>query len=75
MSDIDPMVEQPALFLAGEQDGVIGGQTQQQLENMMLPRVPDLRGVHLFPNTGHWTQQERAEEVNGLLVEFLQNLP
>ncbi len=27
--------------------------------------------LHAFPETGHWIQQERPEEVNALLLEFL----
>jgi pimeloyl-ACP methyl ester carboxylesterase len=29
------------------------------------------RGSHLIEAAGHWVQQERAEEVNALLAEFL----
>jgi hypothetical protein len=28
-------------------------------------------GFHLLDGAGHWVQQERAEEVSGLLVRFL----
>jgi pimeloyl-ACP methyl ester carboxylesterase len=30
--------------------------------------------VTLLPNTGHWVQQERPEEVNALLLDFLRGL-
>ena len=64
----------PALFIAGEKDLVISGATKAQLLAMMGPRVDDLR-VDLYPNTGHWVQQERADEVNGAIATFLSSLP
>ena len=67
-------LQQPSLFIAGEQDVVIGGATQEQLEEGMGAVIDDLRGVHLIPDTGHWVQQERPAEVNGLLLEFLASL-
>ncbi len=67
-------ITQPALFIAGEQDVVIGGASKEQLEARMAAVAPDLRGVHLLPDTGHWVQQERPEEVNELLVAFLRSL-
>ena len=33
--------------------------------------VPNLRKKALVPGAGHWIQQERPEEVNALLIEFL----
>lgn len=36
--------------------------------------VPQLREIRMLPGCGHWTQQERRTEVNGL-VEFLRSLP
>jgi pimeloyl-ACP methyl ester carboxylesterase len=65
-------VEQPALFIAGERDGVIammpnGVETMKQ-------HVPDLRGVVMLPGAGHWTQQERPKEVNEALIAFLKGL-
>ena len=34
-----------------------------------------LRGSHILPGCGHWTQQERAAEVNQLPIAFLRSLP
>jgi pimeloyl-ACP methyl ester carboxylesterase len=36
--------------------------------------VPQLRRTLLFPGCGHWTQQERAQEVNQAVIEFVQHL-
>ena len=37
-------------------------------------RVTDLRINHLIPEIGHWTQQEAPEEVNRLMLEFLEGV-
>ena len=68
------LVPQPALFIAGERDGVIGGADQEQLEALHARGVADLRGVHLIEGAGHWVQQEEPEQVNALLIEFLGSL-
>ncbi|MEM7100426.1 MAG: alpha/beta hydrolase [Pseudomonadota bacterium] len=65
-------IQQPALFVAGEKDGVIV-MAAQALENMPN-HVKDLRVNELIPDTGHWTQQEAPEEVNSLLLNFLNEL-
>ena len=36
--------------------------------------VPNLKRTVILPGTGHWTQQERPEEVNAELVKFLADL-
>ena len=63
-------IEQPALFVAGDRDMVIAP-WRDKVEAQMRPWVPGLRGCHLLPGAGHWIQQERAEDVNRLLLEFL----
>ena len=67
-------VSQPTLFIAGEKDGVIQGASKEALEGSFSRGVDDLRGVHLIPETGHWVQQERPDEVNRLLLDFLGSL-
>ena len=65
-------IQQPAMFVAGDKDGVIV-MAAQALKSM--PRhVKDLRINALIPNVGHWTQQEAPAEVNKYLLEFLQGL-
>src|SRR5690606_12967663 len=50
-------VRQPALFIAGERDAVLGW-SAKAVER--LPQVlPDLRGSYILPGAGHWVQQER----------------
>ena len=36
--------------------------------------VPQLRGTLLLPGCGHGTQQERAQEVNHAMIDFVQRL-
>jgi pimeloyl-ACP methyl ester carboxylesterase len=36
--------------------------------------VDDQRGVILIPGAGHWIQQERPEQTNAAILEFLGNL-
>ena len=36
--------------------------------------MPDLRGFHVLDGAGHWRQQERREDVNRLLIDFLAGL-
>ena len=69
----DVRVHQPALFMAGDRDGVIA-MTGDAVET--LPHeVPGLRGSVIIPGCGHWTQQERPSEVNDALLAFLDDLP
>lgn len=65
-------VRQPALYLAGEHD-LIGGNTPKTLERMRA-EIPGLRGLRVYPGAGHWLTQERPDEVNAALVEFLGSL-
>jgi pimeloyl-ACP methyl ester carboxylesterase len=63
-------VEVPALFLAGERDTVL----KMLPPDVMDGWVADLRGSILIPGAGHWVQQERPDEVNRALVEFVSGL-
>jgi pimeloyl-ACP methyl ester carboxylesterase len=65
-------VTRPALFVAGERDGVIV-MMRTALDHLRAT-VPDLRKLVLLPGCGHWTQQERPAEVNAELLEFLAGL-
>lgn len=67
-------IDIPTLFIAGEKDIVIRGRDRTGLEASMSQVAPELT-VHLIPDAGHWIQQERAGEVNGLILDFLQGRP
>jgi pimeloyl-ACP methyl ester carboxylesterase len=64
-------VRQPALFVAGEKDGVIA-MNPQGIENMKA-HCDNLKVV-LIPGAGHWTQQERPQETTSAMLEFLKGL-
>jgi pimeloyl-ACP methyl ester carboxylesterase len=63
-------VTQPALFIAGERDGVLAMVPVDAMREL----VPNLQRLLLIPGCGHWTQQERPAEVNAALIEFLKGL-
>lgn len=63
-------IEVPSAFIAGSSDWGTH-QKPGEFEAMQSRGLKDLRGVHLIEGAGHWVQQEQAEMVSGLLVEFL----
>lgn len=65
-------IGQPAMFVAGAADGVI--MMAAEALQKMPERVTDLRINHLIPDIGHWTQQEAPDEVNRLILEFLEGV-
>jgi pimeloyl-ACP methyl ester carboxylesterase len=70
----DVQVAVPTRFIAGERDVVIAGASQDTLTAMMGRVVPDLRGVILLPDAGHWVQQELPKDTNAAILEFLEGL-
>ncbi|MES2834698.1 MAG: alpha/beta hydrolase [Pseudomonadota bacterium] len=68
----DARIRQPSLFIVGERDPVrhYAGPAEVGLKDWLT----DLRGQHVLPAAGHWLQQERPDEVNRLLLDFLAGL-
>jgi pimeloyl-ACP methyl ester carboxylesterase len=64
----------PALYIAGDRDLVLAFRGMDQIVANLSKFVPQLRGTLLLPGCGHWTQQERAQEVNQAVIEFVQRL-
>ncbi len=64
----------PALYVAGDRDLVVAFRGMDQLIPNLSRYVPDLRKTIMLPGCGHWTQQERAEEVNAAMLDFLKSL-
>lgn len=63
-------IDVPSCFIGGRSDwGVY--QRAGGLESMRDRACTRFRGVHLVEGAGHWVQQEQAEKVSGLLLEFL----
>jgi pimeloyl-ACP methyl ester carboxylesterase len=67
-------IRQPSLFIAGSRDGVLKFPAAQAQLDAYPKTLPGLRGSHILEGAGHWVQQERAAEVNRLLVDFLKGL-
>jgi pimeloyl-ACP methyl ester carboxylesterase len=67
----DRKIEQPALFIGGTRDLAYGMLGRGDPIAAMRAQVPNLRGAHMLEGCGHWTQQERPEEVNALLLGWL----
>ncbi len=65
----------PALYVVGDRDVVYhfpgGGPTMMANLNKAVPK---LRQAVVLEGCGHWTQQERPQDVNRLLLEFLHSL-
>jgi pimeloyl-ACP methyl ester carboxylesterase len=61
----------PALYIAGDRDLVVKFPRMDQLIANLKQFVPNLTKTIMLPGCGHWTQQERADEVNAALIAFL----
>ena len=66
----------PSLYIGGDRDLVLNWPGFRDLVGMLRElSMPNLTKSVVLEGCGHWTQQERATEVNELLVEFLSGLP
>ncbi len=68
------VVTVPALYVAGDRDLVVRFPGMDQLIANLSTFLPQLRRTVMLPGCGHWTQQERASEVNDLMLEFLKGV-
>jgi len=66
-AEIEHRVNQPALMICAERDPVLPPWMAAGMQQL----VPNLARPIVIKNCGHWTQQERPEEVNQALLEFL----
>jgi len=65
-------IEVPALFIAGKQDW--GPQQRPGALNTMQNTVcRNMSTIKYVDNAGHWVQQEQAEKVCELVLEFMRN--
>ena len=65
----DQHVRQPAGFFAGDKEIVLAMFPGCVEEHRAI--CDDLRMERIVPGAGHWIQQERPDEVNAALLEFL----
>ena len=64
----------PALYAAGDRDSVLAFQGMERVIATLPRNVPLLQKTILFPGCGHWTQQERPDEINDAIIGFLQSI-
>jgi pimeloyl-ACP methyl ester carboxylesterase len=69
----DAQIRQPSLFVAGSKDAVITGLIGAKRLTDMERVLTDLKGKIILEGAGHWVQQERPDEVNAALVDFLKS--
>ncbi|MEV5242565.1 alpha/beta hydrolase [Streptomyces cinnamoneus] len=68
-------IDVPSLYVAGDRDLVRGFPGIDELLPVLPAVAPGLRDSITLEGCGHWTQQERPEEVNAALLDFLAQLP
>jgi pimeloyl-ACP methyl ester carboxylesterase len=66
-------IEVPALYIVGDRDLVLAFRGMGPLVANLPTIVPALRNTIVLSGCGHWTQQERPQEVNAAIIAFLQN--
>jgi pimeloyl-ACP methyl ester carboxylesterase len=67
-------VSVPALYVAGDRDLVLSFPGVKELVANLTAFVPQLRQTIILPGCGHWTQQERPEAVNAVMLDFLRGV-
>jgi pimeloyl-ACP methyl ester carboxylesterase len=71
----DRVIEQPSLFIGGTKDpaSTAFGGIADPVEAMRA-HAPNLVAGHMLEGCGHWTQQERPDEVTDILIPWLKGL-
>ncbi|MDX6335166.1 MAG: hypothetical protein QOG05_2506, partial [Streptosporangiaceae bacterium] len=62
-------IRQPAIFIGGALD-TSAAWLSDAIEHQAT-WLPGLSGTHLLEGCGHWVQQERPDEVNDLILDWL----
>ena len=65
-------IDIPSTFISGRSDWGIY-QTPGAIEKMQKTACTNMKQIHLIEGAGHWVQQEKADEVNRLLLQFLKS--
>ncbi|NNC44245.1 MAG: alpha/beta hydrolase [Acidimicrobiia bacterium] len=65
--DLDPIIRHPALMISAELDVMLPPSHTEWMQSIM----PDLE-FHVLEGVGHWAQWEAPEDVNRLLVGWLE---
>ncbi len=62
-------ITQPVLFIGGSEEAAVKFGDLKSMKNAL----PNLRKTIVLKGCGHYIQQERTEELNAALIEFLNN--
>ncbi|TDE57437.1 alpha/beta hydrolase [Nonomuraea mesophila] len=74
-TDVPPRVTDYTIdHLVGDREGDYGSTAMLDLLSGRSRSVPGLRDTLVLGGCGHWIQQERPEEVDEALIEFLDSL-
>lgn len=68
------VVRQPALYIGGTRDQTIDSPTGRAEMEAMKTTVPNLERRVMIDGAGHYTQQERPQQVNQALLQFLRGV-
>ena len=60
--------------MTGDRDLVLTFRGMDKLLPALKAFVPDLRESLVLSGCGHWTQQERPDEVNAAMLRFLETV-
>jgi pimeloyl-ACP methyl ester carboxylesterase len=60
--------------MAGDRDLVVAFPGMDRVIANLVNDVPRLHDKIILAGCGHWTQQERASEVNAAMIDFLRQL-
>jgi pimeloyl-ACP methyl ester carboxylesterase len=66
LEGVDHTIDIPTLFIGAVDDLIIA---PEHIE-AMRPLVTDIE-IHVLEHCGHWSQQEKPDEVNRLILEWL----
>jgi pimeloyl-ACP methyl ester carboxylesterase len=62
----------PSLFIGSDFD--VGTQWGYENIEQASKHLTDYRGTHMMSGVGHWIQQERPEDTNRMLLQFLNDI-
>ena len=65
----------PSLFVGGTLDPVLRWPGARKRVERLSSVMPNLVRAEMLEGCGHWTQQERRDTVNEMLLEFIDGLP
>jgi pimeloyl-ACP methyl ester carboxylesterase len=66
LEGVDQIINIPTLFIGAVDDVIIAPEHIEGMRSL----VTDLE-IHMLQNCGHWSQQEKPDEVNRLILEWL----